>query len=67
MEQDEVQETADVTILHGNSPLEPSRKILQVHRLTHERKMRLAAEHDGNLESRPPKDDLYSLPILCGW
>jgi len=55
MEQDEVQETADVTIQHRNNPLKPSRKFLEVHRVNHERKMRLAAEHNGNLESRTPK------------
>jgi hypothetical protein len=56
MEQDEIQETADVTMQHGNNPLEPSRKFLEIHRLNHERKMRLAADHDRNLESRTPKE-----------
>jgi hypothetical protein len=39
MEQDEVQETADVKMQHGNNPLKPSRKFLEVHRVTHERKI----------------------------
>lgn len=39
MERDEVKETADVTMQHGNSPVEPSRNFLEVHSLIHERKM----------------------------
>jgi hypothetical protein len=49
MEQDELRETTDITMQYGNNPLEPSRKFLEVHRVAHERKMRLAADHDGNL------------------
>ena len=56
MEEDEVQETADVKMQHGNNPLEPSRKFLEVHSVTHGRKIGLAADHDGNLESRTPKE-----------
>jgi hypothetical protein len=40
MEQNEIQETAAVTMQHGSNPLETSRKFLEVHRITHERKMR---------------------------
>lgn len=56
MEQVEVQETADVTMQPRNNPLEPRRKFLEVHRVTQERKMRLAADHYRNLESRTPKE-----------
>ena len=55
-EQDEVNETADITMQHGNNPVEPSRNFLEVHRVTHERKMGLAPDHDGNLESRTRKE-----------
>jgi len=56
MEQDEVQETANVTMQLGNIPLETSINFLEVHRVTHERKIGVAADHDGNLEIRTPKD-----------
>jgi hypothetical protein len=38
MEQNEVQETADVTMQHRNKPLEPTKKFSEVPEVTHDRK-----------------------------
>jgi hypothetical protein len=57
MEQDGVQETADITMQHRNKPLEPSRKFSEVRKVTHDRKKRMTADHDGNLGTRTPKED----------
>jgi hypothetical protein len=46
MEQDEVQENADVTMQHRNKPLEPSKKFSEVPKVTHDRKKRMTADHD---------------------
>jgi hypothetical protein len=57
MEQDEVQETADVTIQNRNKLLEPSRKVSEVSKVTHDRKKVMVADHDRNLGTRTPKED----------
>jgi hypothetical protein len=57
MEQDEVQETADIAKQHRNKPLEPSKKLSEVPKVTHDRKKRMTADHDGNLGTRTPKED----------
>jgi hypothetical protein len=57
MEQDAVQETADVTMQHRKKPLEPSKKFSKVPKLTHDGKKRMTADHDGNLGTRTPKED----------
>jgi len=40
MEQDGVQETADVTMQHRNKPLEPSREFSEFPKATHDKKKR---------------------------
>lgn len=43
MEQDEVQENADITMQHRNKPMEPSKKFSEVPKVTHYSKK----ENDG--------------------
>jgi hypothetical protein len=57
MEQDGVQEIADVIMQHRNKPLEPSRKFSEVRKVTHDRKKRMTADHDGNLGTRIREED----------
>jgi len=38
LKQDEVQETADITMQHRNKPLKPSKKFSEVPKVTHDPK-----------------------------
>jgi hypothetical protein len=58
LEQNKFQDTADVTMQLYNKPLAPSRKNLEVLRVSHDREEKMTADHDDNLESRTPKEDV---------
>jgi hypothetical protein len=58
MEQDEFQDTADVILQHQNKPLAPRMKYLEVPRVTDHRDEKMAADRNGNLGIRIPKEDV---------
>jgi hypothetical protein len=58
MEQDDFQDTADVTMQHIANPLAPNKKGVEVRTVTHGREERMAADHDGTLGRRIPKEDV---------
>jgi hypothetical protein len=56
MEQDQLQDTSDITMRHQNKPPTPSRKDSEVPTVIHDREEKMAANYDGNWGSRTPED-----------